>query len=187
MKEFYTQCLKDLYALTGIEQVRWMQNDLKDGKRNFELCVAGMVEQSKAFPYIPIEAQQKIILKMIIEDKDYQMLNSRTVFRWLNLHRDAYFINANAPEETPRVQLTEEEEKTVNALIEQWKKDVSKIGSGGRNTQPGTYQIKDQRIQKLKEKFRGKECQHTGPRIEISETEELCNDCGKGFTKQQTI
>jgi len=121
MKDFFTQCLKDLYALTGIEQVLWMQKDLKDGKRNFDLCVAGMVEQSKAFSYISEEQQQKIILKMMIEDKDYEMLNSRTVYKWLNMFKDSYFIQANAPQETPRVELTPEASARVDQLLEQYK------------------------------------------------------------------
>ncbi len=121
MKEFYTQCLKDLYALTGIEQVLWMQRDLKDGKRNFDLCVAGMVEQSKTFAYIPEEAQQKIILKMMVEDKDYSMLNSRTVYKWLNMFKDAYFTKNAAPQETPLVNLTPEASARVDKLLEGYK------------------------------------------------------------------
>lgn len=91
MKDFFTSCMKDLYALTGIEQVRWMQNDLANGKRDFELCVDGMVETSKKFDYIPPTEQQKIIRKMMVEDREYKALNSRTVWGWLNMHKDVYY------------------------------------------------------------------------------------------------
>lgn len=91
MNEFFTQCMKDLYALTGIEQVRWMQNDLKDGKRNFDLCVEGMAQVSKQFAYIPEDEQKKIVRRMMVEDKDYTGLNSRVVYKWLALFKDVYW------------------------------------------------------------------------------------------------
>jgi len=136
MKEFYIQCLKDLYALTGIKQVQWMLMDTtrvdpndKDsqtnGERNFDLCVAGMIEQSKSFSYIPEEAQQKIILKMMVEDKDYEMMNSRTVYKWLNMFRDSYFTQHNTPTETPRVVLTPEASARVDKLLEQYKTSLT--------------------------------------------------------------
>lgn len=91
MKEFFTQCMKDLYALTGIEQVRWMQQDMTNGKRDFDLCVEAMCQVSKQFPYIKEPDQQAIIRRMMIEDRKYDKLNSRTVWGWLDLHKDAHY------------------------------------------------------------------------------------------------
>lgn len=121
MKEFFIQCMKDLYSLTGIEQVRWMQNDLKDGKRNFELCVEGMVVKAKEFSYIPEADQKRIILEMMTKDTDYESLNSRTIHKWLSMFKDKYFIDSQAPEETPRVELTKEESARIDALAEEFK------------------------------------------------------------------
>lgn len=91
MKDFFIQAMKDLYALTGIEQVRWMQADLTNGKRDFDTCVNAMVATSKQFPYIKEDDQKKIISRMMIEDKTYKGLNSRQIWIWLDMNKDAYY------------------------------------------------------------------------------------------------
>lgn len=101
MKDFYTQCLKDLFAFTGIEQVRWMLLDLKDGERNFDLCVEGMVQVSKLHDYISEEEQKRIVRRMMVEDKDYTNLNARTVYRWLSNAKDAHTLRDPHDHDTP--------------------------------------------------------------------------------------
>lgn len=101
MKDFYTQCLKDLFAFTGIEQVRWMLLDLKDGERNFDLCVEGMVQVSKLHDYISEDEQKRIVRRMMVEDKDYTNLNARTVYRWLSNAKDAHILRDHHDHDTP--------------------------------------------------------------------------------------
>lgn len=132
MKDFFTQCMKDLNALTGIEQVIWMQRNTEidkrtgeaKGKLEFQLCVAGMIEVSKEFTYIPEVAQQNIIRRMMIQDKDYTSLNSRTIYKWLNMHKDSFFVDSNAPKKEERVVLTEDESRRIDVLADQYKSQL---------------------------------------------------------------
>lgn len=130
MKDFYTQCLKDLYALTGIEQVRWMLNDLKDGERNFDLCVSGMVQTSKQFPYISEDEQKKIIQRMMVEDQQYTALNSRTVSKWLSQFKDVYWTDQTHFVESPKITYGEYLNRCLKDGLEplsesEWDKPVS--------------------------------------------------------------
>jgi hypothetical protein len=111
----------DLYAITGIEQVRWMQNDLKDGKRNFDLCIDAMVRVSAQFPYIKDEDQKAIITRMMMEDKKYESLNARTIYAWLEMNKGSYFAEANAPEEIPFVELSDEEKANIDKIADEYK------------------------------------------------------------------
>lgn len=171
MKDFFTECLKDLYSITGIEQVRWMQNDLKDGKRNFDLCVDSMVKTCELFDYIPEDEQKKIIRRMMIEDKDYTGLNSRTVYKWLALFKDSYFRG-----QTHHVEIEHNPAppEVADKYLKEWSESLSKIGTGENVTG-----IKDLRVQQMKDKLGTKECKH----IDFIEDEKgkICIDCGKQF------
>lgn len=126
MKDFFTQCMKDLFALTGIEQVKWMQNDMVNGKREFDLCVEGMIQVSKQFDYISEEDQQTVIRRMMVEDKNYKGLNSRTVWGWLDLHKDTYYRGQTHFEETTHNPAPPE---VADKYMEEWKESLSKIGN----------------------------------------------------------
>lgn len=127
MKDFFTQCMKDLYALTGIEQVRWMQNDLVNGKRDFDICVEAMVQVCKQFPYIEEGDQMTIVKRMMVEDKNYKSLNSRTVWGWLDMHKDAHYRGQTHYQETEvhEVAPPEVADKYAAMLLA----NISKIGA----------------------------------------------------------
>lgn len=121
MKEFLRDCLKNLYAHTGLEQVRWMQLDVQNGKRQFEECLNGLVVACQKFPYIPDADKKRIITEMIIADQDYTALTSRTIVKWLSMHKDKYFIDSQAEPEAKRVELTDEERANVDKLLNEFK------------------------------------------------------------------
>jgi len=54
-----------------------------------------MVLACNEFPYIPDMDKCTIIQKMIIQDQDFTALNSRSVWKWLNMHKDIYWTKAN--------------------------------------------------------------------------------------------
>lgn len=126
MKDFFTQCMKDLFAITGIEQVKWMQNDLVNGKRDFDLCVESMVQVSAKFEYISEEDQQVIIRRMMVEDKQYKGLNSRTVWGWLDMHKDTYYRGQTHFEETEHNPAPPE---VADKYMQEWKQSLEKIGN----------------------------------------------------------
>lgn len=127
MKEFFEQCLRDLEPLTGKRQVYYWQieTDLDSsgkakGARKFEVCVHGMVIQSGNFRYIPLDDQKRIISDMIVKDQEYENLNSSTIYKWLAMYKDKYFMDANATESEPIHQHTSEELERIDKLAKEY-------------------------------------------------------------------
>jgi hypothetical protein len=113
MKAFFKQCLDELEQINGCRQLFYIQSD-PDGKKKIEVLLAGMIEASNQFPYIPQEAQEGIIKKMMRQDQDYQELNSRTIWKWLDLHKGKYQLEPNK-EEYP-IQTNELSEETKRMI-----------------------------------------------------------------------
>lgn len=90
MKDFFTQCLKDLESLKGIRQLYYLQSDIEDGKRKLDVLINGMVATCKEFDYIPEAAQKTIIASQMRQDQDYEALNSRIIWKWLNAFKAPY-------------------------------------------------------------------------------------------------
>ncbi len=118
MKDFFKQCLKDLEPLTGIRQLYFLESDLEDGARKLDVLLSGMVTTSTMFPYITEETQKKIIREMMVKDQDYDSLNSRVIHKWLNQHKEFYYLEANKAAEAPTVHLSEEESKRIDQLAQ---------------------------------------------------------------------
>jgi hypothetical protein len=128
MKEFFEQCLRDLEPLTGKRQVYYWQTETEPdatgkpkGARKFEVCVMGMVTQSKFFSYIPETDQKRIISEMMVKDQEYEALNSSVVFKWLSMYKDKYFTDANAPGPERLHEYTEEEKQRIDKLANEFK------------------------------------------------------------------
>lgn len=147
MKDFYLQCLEELESLTGIRQLFFLQSD-PDGKKKIEVCIAGMVETSKRFPYIPDDEQQKIIREAMVTDQDYEALNSRIIYKWLNLHKDTYWGKSQKAQITEQ-ELTPAPKEVADKYAEQWKEALQKIG----NPEMKEKSIKDPIIQELSNRY----------------------------------
>lgn len=89
MKEFFKQCLEDLESLTGLRQLYFLQSD-EDGRRKIDVLLMGMVLACESYPYIPEEAQRKIIRDQMVKDQSYEALNSRTVHKWLTTAANSF-------------------------------------------------------------------------------------------------
>lgn len=98
MRNFLRQCLKDLQPLTGNRQLFFLETD-PDGERKIEVCLAGMVAACKDYPYIPEDAQQKIIREQMVKDQQYEELNSRTIHKWLSQASRAYITHSQFSED----------------------------------------------------------------------------------------
>lgn len=121
MRNFFIQCLKDLESLTGIRQLYFLQSDLEDGERKKNVLIEGMIATSKQFPYISEQIQQKIIRDMMVKDQDYDSLNSRIIYKWLNLNKDLYFTESQKALEIDTKPLTDEESERVDKLLNEVK------------------------------------------------------------------
>jgi len=80
-----------------------------------------MMATSGQFPYISEADQQRIIREQMVKDQDYDSLNSRTIYKWLNMNKDFYFMETNSATESPRVELSEAEKERIDQLANQFK------------------------------------------------------------------
>lgn len=122
MKEFFKKCLEDLELRTGIRQLYWLNQNSADQAefdRKKNILLESMEIVSKEFSYISEKAQKQIIDSMIVKDQDYTDLNSRAVWKWLNMNKDHYFREANAPVIDQKVQMTQEQNEGVDKLLNQ--------------------------------------------------------------------
>ena len=114
MNEFLRQCFRDLEAITGIRQLYYFETD-PDGERKLDVCIKGILLTCKQFPYIPEEAQQKIIREQMVKDQEFDALNSRTVWKWFDKAKDIWWAKSQEP--VPEVKdagpLTPETEKLI--------------------------------------------------------------------------
>ncbi len=125
MKDFLIQCLKDLEPLTGIRQLYYLQSDLEDGERKKDVLIKGMLIACEKFPYIPDEAKKAIISSQMIEDQEYDALNSRTIWKWLNAFKQPYL---NPKELQDKEVVFEPQSEETKKMIEDWHKDLQGLG-----------------------------------------------------------
>lgn len=128
MRDFFRQCLNELEDRTGLRQLFFLKsqcaNEAEFDKR-VNIILDSMVYASKSFSYIPEESQQKYILRMMVEDQDYDHLDSRTVHKWLNLHKDKHMTTPKITEE----EMTPAPPEVAEKYIEQFKEAVLKVGN----------------------------------------------------------
>lgn len=153
--EFITHCLFELEPLTGIRQLYFLSQDA-EGKAKIEVLIRGILHTCDQFPYIPDEAKKKVIRERMIEDQDYDALNSRTVYKWLNSAKEVYWAKkAEERQETVYEPLSPETEEMIaqhlksleNALRNEkrvaisgtrLKEEISKIQAEDEERQMGT-------------------------------------------------
>lgn len=121
MRDFFKQELEALKAKTGLNQYENF-SAMVDSEGNsiaakqIGILLDSMVLACNEFPYIPDMDKCTIIQKMIIQDQDFTALNSRSVWKWLNMHKDVYWGKVKHEEETPveYPPLTEEEKAELD-------------------------------------------------------------------------
>lgn len=120
MRDFFKSELETLKAKTGLNQYEnfsaMVDSEGKSiGAKQIGILLDSMVLACNEFPYIPDMDKCTIIQKMIIQDQDFTALNSRSVWKWLNMHKDVYWGKIKTEEENPveYPPLTEEEKKEL--------------------------------------------------------------------------
>jgi hypothetical protein len=121
MKEFIEQCIKDQEAINGIRQLYFLEVD-PDGERKLKITIQGILRTCEQFPYIPQEAQKKIISDQMVKDQDYDALNSRTVWKWFDKAKDVYWAKAQEPVE--EVKVLEPLSEETQRMIRDWQADL---------------------------------------------------------------
>ncbi len=130
MRDFFKTILNELKDNTGLDQVRWLRNDCEteaEFDKRVENIVNGMMVVSEKFDYIPPGFQQKYIRKMMIEDQNYDSLNSRVIWKWLDAHKGLHFLGSTKITEDQMMAYATPEE--AEKYIAEWKQALSKIGN----------------------------------------------------------
>lgn len=102
MKEFFFECLRDLKDIYGVNHMHWLMQECKD-QQEFDKKKNQIVESllivSQKFDYIPEEKQQIYIRKMMVEDQNYDSLNSRVIWKWLDMHKNNHITHSQFNED----------------------------------------------------------------------------------------
>lgn len=103
MRDFFKQELETLKAKTGLNQYENFSAMTDSNGNNIAVKQIGILLDSMVlvcneFPYIPYMDKCTIIQKMIIQDQDFTALNSRSVWKWLNMHKDIYWTKVKTEE-----------------------------------------------------------------------------------------
>ena len=130
MREFFKDCLRDLKNLTGLDQLHWMEQRCEtqeDFDKEKEVLYGGMLHVSEKFGYIQDIDQQKYIKRMMIEDQEYQELNARTIWKWLDLHKDKHITHSQFTEQelSQEIVSPEKADEYLRIILE----NISKIGN----------------------------------------------------------
>jgi hypothetical protein len=101
MKQFFKKCLEELELRAGIRQMHWLRQecaDQADFDKKVELLIGSMVRVTDKFDYIPEEMQKKYILLELEQDQNYDGLNSRVIWKWLDRHKSSHMTHSQFSE-----------------------------------------------------------------------------------------
>lgn len=101
MKQFFKKCLEELDLKTGIKQLHWLKQECKDQAEydtKIDLLIGSMVRVTDRFDYIPEDMQKTYILLEMEQDQQYDSLNSRTIWKWLDRHKSKHMTHSQFTE-----------------------------------------------------------------------------------------
>ncbi len=133
MREFFKECIKMLDTVAGIKKYTYLQ--ISAGKseearieaaREMDLWIDSLVRVSQRFDYIPEVDQKKYITRMMEEDQKYQEFNSRTVWGWLEMHKDKHMTHSQFTEsDLSQGKYFDELSPDIQALVNKFVQDLS--------------------------------------------------------------
>lgn len=124
MRAFLKSELETLKAKTGLLQYEKMSQD-PDAVNQIRIMLDSIMEVFKEFHFIPDNDKKRIIQENIIRDQEFQGLNSRVVWRWLNAQKDKYYKElAHRESESGAPPLTGE---ARDRAIAEWLQEVNKL------------------------------------------------------------
>jgi len=126
MREFFKQELKTLKAKTGLNQYENI-GAMPDAQFQFKILLDSMELACAEFSYIPDNDKQRIIREQILRDQDFTGLNSRVIWKWLNLNKDHYWAVKVAKEEPTAFEPCPPEK--VDFYAKQLLENIAKIGN----------------------------------------------------------
>lgn len=126
MREFFKQELKTLKAKTGLNQYENI-GAMPDAQFQFKILLDSMELACNEFNYIPDNDKKRIIQEQILRDQDFTGLNSRVIWKWLNMNKDHYWAVKVAKEEPTAFEPCPPEK--VDFYAKQLLENIAKIGN----------------------------------------------------------
>jgi hypothetical protein len=129
MRTFLIQQLKELEARTGIKQLIWLQQK-PDAKEQVNILIDSMLKICKQYSYIPEDKQKVIIERGIMEDREFDSLNARTIGKWFDLYGGKYFEPGTQYEVIDPGEISQDTQKMINefqASLSQGPKEVPAV------------------------------------------------------------
>lgn len=124
MRDFLKSELKTLKAKTGLNQLENL-SALPDSQNQIKILLDSIMLVFDEFHFIPDNDKKRIIQENIIRDQEFQGLNSRVVWRWLNAQKDKYYKElAHRESESGEPPLTGE---ARDKAIAEWLQAVNKL------------------------------------------------------------
>lgn len=94
MRQFFLDLLNNLDKLAGLRQIEKIyasHSDPAEAKKEISQLINLLVSTSDQFAFIPEKEKQRLIRTAVITDPEFNSLNARIVFKWLNTHKDKYY------------------------------------------------------------------------------------------------
>lgn len=133
MREFFKSELKTLKAKTGLNQYENISS-MTDAKFQFKILLDSMVASCNEFNYIPDTDKKRIIQEQIIRDQDFTGLNSRVIWKWLNLNKDHYWTIFQMKQKPEAFEPCPPEK--VDFYVKKLKESIEAIGNPKTSPQP---------------------------------------------------
>jgi len=93
MREYFLNLLQNLDKFCGLKQYEKIMQ-LPTHKEELNALLDILCRVSEQFKFIPEKDQKRIISDAVITDQEFQGLNARVIYKWLNLKKDQFFTEA---------------------------------------------------------------------------------------------
>lgn len=138
MRQFYTECLKNLKVMRGLNQYEDYLSKGDRGVGEMNALIQALISVSNSFSYIPQEVQQNIIRQRILDDPELYNLNAAKIWAWLNAISSKYYHHTTEEEKVAYKSTECEISPSTQAMIQQFINDLS--SGGGLRSVPQVSQ-----------------------------------------------
>lgn len=184
MREFFKTELQRLHLTCGLQQCAKLTNE------EFTELLDLLCAKCDQFYLIPDKVKQAYIQDCMQTDSEFIGFNAKILHKWLNIlnrgyiHTQAEYQESKTAAPPYAEYLKQCEVNGMEPLSEsEYDKpvDSERIGAFGRKI-GDIAETFTQKLDRIERKdLRAIKCKHTGQRIPVSDTLEVCNDCGEEF------
>lgn len=141
MREFFLELLQNLDKFCGLKQYEKIMQ-LQTHKHELNLLLDILCKVAEQFTFIPEKDKKRIISDAVITDQEFQGLNARIIYKWLNAKKDQFFTElAHQQIEQSAEPLTGEARM---ARLKEWEAALAKCTFNETERQNPYKEVKEQ-------------------------------------------